>query len=239
MQGAELALRKLRKPDNVPSRMEVVDQLAARWKQSKGEEIANTISHGAGLLAAAIGTPILLESASERGSVPFLIGTWIFVGTMLLLYLGSTVYHLWPRTRLKGALQVIDHSAIFLMIAGTYTPFTLGPLHGPHGWTVLALVWALAACGVMLKVLKGVLHRPRLAVFLYLGMGWLVLLILRPLAMTLPRDSLVWLAVGGLVYTAGVIFFVTDHRRYHHFVWHLFVLGGTSCHYFAVLAYAD
>jgi hemolysin III len=213
-------------------------QAQMRWRQSRGEELANTVSHGLGFLAAALGTPVLLHAAAERGSTPFLIGTWIFAATMVLLYLGSTIYHVWPRTPLKGAFQVIDHSAIFLLIAGTYTPFTLGPLHGPWGWTILMLVWAVAIFGVILKTLKGAHHRPRLAVCLYLAMGWLVLVIIYPLALALPRGSLLWLLGGGLVYTAGVIFFINDHKRYHHFVWHLFVLGGTSCHYFAVLTYA-
>ena len=211
---------------------------STRWKQSRGEEIANSISHAVGVIGAAIGAPILLRAAATRESTPFLLGTIIFVATMLLLYVGSAVYHSWPRTRLKGALQVIDHSAIFLLIAGTYTPFTLGPLRGPWGWTVLGLIWVLALFGVMLKTLKGADHRPRLAVSLYLGMGWLVLVVIRPLAEAVPLSSLIWLIAGGIVYTAGVIFFINDHRRYCHFIWHLFVLAGTGCHFFAVLSYA-
>lgn len=220
--------------------MNVVDEVSAtaRWTQSHGEEVANSLSHGLGFLAAAIGTPILLQAASERGSTPFFVGTAIFTATMVLLYLGSAVYHLWPRTPFKGALQVIDHSAIFLLIAGTYTPFALGPLHGPWGWTILTIVWGLAFFGVMLKTVKGAAHRPRLAVVLYLGMGWLILIALRPLALAVPFSSLIWLIAGGLVYTAGVAFFVNDRKRFLHFVWHLFVLAGTLCHYLAVLTYA-
>lgn len=209
-----------------------------RWTQTRAEEIANTLSHGLGFLAAAIGSPILLEAARARGSAPFFVGTAIFAATMVLLYLGSTVYHVWPRTRFKGALQTIDHSAIFLLIAGTYTPFTLGPLHGPWGWAILAVVWALACFGVFLKTRKGVAHRPRLSVALYLGMGWLIVLAIRPLAMAVSQPTLLWLIAGGVVYTAGVLFFINDHKRYCHFVWHLFVLGGTGCHYLAVLSYA-
>ncbi|MFL6529528.1 MAG: hemolysin III family protein [Chthoniobacterales bacterium] len=209
-----------------------------RWRQSLGEEIANGASHGVGLLAAAIGTPILLEAAWERGSISFVVGTAIFAATMLLLYLGSAVYHVWPRTRMKAALQVIDHSAIFFLIAGTYTPFALGPLRGIIGSLVLVLAWTLALLGVLMKTVKGVAHRPRFAVGLYLGMGWLCLLIIRPLAMAVPLVTLVWIFAGGVVYTAGVVFFINDHKRYCHFIWHLFVLGGTSCHYFAVLTYA-
>ena len=220
--------------------MDVADELraATRWTQSHREEILNAISHGLGFLGAAIGTPVLLNAAWERGSPPFFIGSAIFAATMVLLYFGSAVYHLWPRTPFKGALQTIDHSAIFLLIAGTYTPFALGPLHGLWGWTILAVVWALALFGVALKTLKGVAHRPRLAICLYLGMGWLIIFAIRPLAMAVPLSTLIWLIAGGLVYTAGVVFFMNDHKRYCHFVWHLFVLGGTGCHYVAVLTYA-
>lgn len=220
--------------------MDVAEELraASRWTQSHGEEMANAVSHGLGFLAAAIGTPILLEAAWERGSKPFFIGSAVFAATMVFLYLGSAVYHVWPRTRFKGALQVVDHSAIFLLIAGTYTPLALGPLHGRWGWTILVIVWTLAIFGVFLKTTKGAEHRPRLAVALYLGMGWLVVFAIRPLALAVSLSTLIWLVAGGLVYTAGVLFFINDHKRYRHFIWHLFVLGGTCCHYFAVLTYA-
>ena len=208
------------------------------WRQSRGEELANTLTHGVGFLAAALGTPVLLDAARAHDSTPFFVGSAVFAAAMVLLYLGSTVYHVWPRTRFKGILQTIDHSAIFLLIAGTYTPFTLGPLYGPWGWTILAVVWALACFGVALKTFKGVSHRPRLAIALYLGLGWLIVLAIRPLAMAVSLSTLLWLIAGGVVYTAGVIFFINDHKRYCHAVWHLFVLGGTSCHYFAVLSYA-
>lgn len=210
-----------------------------KWTQSTGEEIANSISHGAGLLAAIVGAPILLFAAWERGSPYFLAGAAVYAATMLLLYLGSTLYHAWPQTPFKCFLQVVDHSAIFLLIAGTYTPFALGPLRGPWGWAVLIVVWAMAIFGVFMKATKGVLHRPRFSICLYLAMGWLVLLVIRPLALAVPPSTIAWLAAGGVVYTAGVIFFVREHVRYSHFVWHLFVLGGTICHYAAVLSYAN
>ena len=209
-----------------------------RWTQSHGEEIANSLSHALGLLGAMIGAPILLIAASERGSTYFTAGAIVYAATMLLLYLGSTLYHAWPQTRFKCVLQVVDHSAIFLLIAGTYTPFALGPLRGVIGWTVLIVVWLLATAGVLMKTTKGVLHRPKLMLALYLGMGWLVLAVIWPLALAVPVSTLVWLCVGGIVYTAGTIFFVREHVRYNHFVWHLFVLGGTVCHYLAVLTYA-
>ena len=220
--------------------MDIVEQVRheIRWNQSVGEEVANSVSHGIGLLAGAIGTPVLLFAAWERGSVAFGVGAAIFAATILLLYLGSTLYHAWPRSAFKSALQVLDHSAIFLLIAGTYTPFTLGPLHGPRGWIILGLIWALAICGVILKTRKGALHRPRLAMSLYLGMGWLILVAIRPLASAVPTWTIVWLVAGGVAYTGGVIFFIREHIRYNHFIWHLFVLGGTLCHYLAVWTYA-
>src|SRR5881628_176632 len=158
--------------------MNVIDQSLAlpRRTQSAGEELANSISHGMGLVGAMIGTPILLLAAFHHGSTSFLIATIIFAATMLLVYLGSTLYHAWPQTRAKSLLQVVDHSAIFLLIAGTYTPFTLGPLRGFWGSAMLALVWALAIFGVFLKTTRGPSRHPKLAMTLYLGTGWLALI---------------------------------------------------------------
>jgi hemolysin III len=167
----------------------------------------------------------------------FMVGTSIFVATLLLLYLGSTLYHAWPQTPLKCVLQVIDHSAIFLLIAGTYTPFTLGPLRGPWGWSILCLVWVLAIGGVVMKIIGGI-GRPKVSVCLYLGMGWLILVALHPLALSVPSSTVAWLIAGGLAYTGGVLFFVNEQVRYNHFIWHLFVLAGTACHFCAVFSYA-
>jgi hemolysin III len=202
--------------------------------QSAGEELANSVSHGFGLVGAMIGTPILLLAAFYHGSLSFLIGTSIFTLTMLLVYLASTVYHAWPQTRVKSILQVIDHSAIFLLIAGTYTPFALGPLRGTGGLTMLGIVWALALFGVMMKAMRGALRHRKLAMTLYLGTGWISLIFIRPLALAIPLSALLWLIVGGIAYTAGTLFFANERLRYGHFLWHLFVLAGTSCHFAAV-----
>jgi hemolysin III len=218
--------------------MGVVDELwrLPRWTQSPGEELANTISHGIGLLAALIATPVLLLAARDAGSDGFFVGTIIFAITMLTLYLGSTLYHAWPQTRGKCVLQVFDHSAIFLLIAGTYTPFALGPLRGPWGWILLAAIWALAIFGVIMKVTRGTSRHPKLALCLYLGMGWLGLVVIRPLSSVVPTSTVLALVAGGIAYTAGVIFFVNERRRYNHFIWHLFVIAGTGCHFLALLA---
>jgi hemolysin III len=218
--------------------MKAIDELLAepKWTQSLREEIANSVSHGFGLIAALIASPFLVTAAARHENSLFLAGTILFVATMLLLYLCSTLYHAWPQTRLKCVLRVIDHSAIFLLIAGTYSPFTLGPLRGIWGWTIFAVIWALALCGVVMKLFSGI-RRKKLSLFLYLGMGWLVLIAFRPLTLVVPVQTLVWLFAGGIAYTGGVIFFVTDERvRYHHFVWHLFVLAGTLCHFCAIFS---
>jgi channel protein, hemolysin III family len=209
-----------------------------KWTQSPGEELANTISHAIGLIAALIGTPILLLAALRTGSTGFFAGTIVFSTAMLLLYLGSTLYHAWPQTNAKSVLQVFDHSAIFLLIAGTYTPFTLGPLRGVWGATMFGLIWALAIFGVLMKGIRGTYRHRKFALSLYLGMGWLALIVIRPLASLVPPSTLLWLFAGGVAYTAGVIFFVNERRRYNHFIWHLFVLAGTGCHFLALLACA-
>lgn len=209
-----------------------------KWDQSPGEELANSISHGLGLLAAVVGAPVLMIEACRGGDPFFFVGVAVFAAAMFLVYLGSTLYHAWPRGAMKSGFQVIDHSAIFLLIAGTYTPFTLGPLRGAWGWTILALVWTLAIFGVILKSIAGTQRAKGLSLTLYLGMGWLVLVAFRPLMLNVPVAGLVWLVAGGIAYTGGVFFFVSKRRRYTHFVWHLFVLLGTACHFFAIFACA-
>jgi hemolysin III len=209
-----------------------------KWTQSTGEELANSISHGIGLVGALIGTPVLLLAALHHGSLSFLIGTIVFTVTMLLLYLGSTLYHAWPRTRAKSVLQLLDHSAIFWLIAGTYTPFALGPLGGVWGWTMLGIIWALAVFGTLVKATRGPARHRKLAMILYLGMGWLALVFIRPAVAAVPVSVLLWLLAGGIAYTTGVLFFVNTRLRYAHFVWHLFVLTGTGCHFAAVLTCA-
>ncbi len=205
--------------------------------QSPGEEIANSISHGFGLLAAGCVIPVLIANAARRGGAAGIVGVGIFAAAIVLLYLISTVYHALPQGRAKQLFQVLDHSAIFLLIAGTYMPFTFGVLRGVWGWTLFGLVWGVAAAGVLLKTVGGLGH-PILSTGLYLGMGWLILIAIRPLWLRLPPEGLVWLAAGGIAYTAGVGFFAATRIRYSHFVWHLFVMTGTACHVIAVLWYA-
>jgi hemolysin III len=203
---------------------------------SSSEELANVISHGIGLIAALIGAPILLFAARQVGSGGFFVGTIVFVTAMLALYLASMLYHAWPETRTKYVLQVFDHSAIFVLIAGTYTPFALGPLRGIWGSITLVVIWAVAVFGVIVKVMRGTSHYRKLAMSLYLGMGWSALIVIWPVILKVPPTALYWLFAGGVAYTGGVLFFINERLRYSHFVWHLFVLAGTSCHYLALLA---
>jgi hemolysin III len=206
--------------------------------QTRGEEIANSISHGVGLVAAVAGTPFLILHGIELGKPGYLVGVVIFAATMVALYLSSTLYHSFRPGRLKHIFRIIDHSAVYLLIAGTYTPFTLGVLYGAWGWTLLGLIWGFALTGVALKMLRRMSH-PIISTILYLLMGWLIIIAADPLFTRLPVSGISWLVAGGLAYTAGTIFFVADSRlRFAHFIWHLFVITGTTCHYFAVYWYA-
>jgi hemolysin III len=210
---------------------------AAEPWQSLGEELANSISHGVGAIAALAATPFLIGYAARLGDTVFLVGASVFAATVVLLYVASTLYHALPRGKAKRVFRIIEHSAIFLLIAGTYTPFTLGVLRGPWGWTLIALVWILAVAGVLLNAVGGVRH-PVISMVLYLGMGWLMVVAVRPLWLRVPLSGLLWLVAGGIAYTAGTAFYGAKRLRYGHFVWHLFVLAGTTCHFIAVRFYA-
>ena len=205
--------------------------------QSLGEEIANSVSHGVGLLAALAAAPFLVSAAVRRGSVSGIAGASVFVTTIVLLYLASTLYHALPPHRAKRVFRILDHGAVFLLIAGTYTPFTLGVLRGLWGWTLFGVVWSLAALGIVLTSAGGIRY-PRLSTAVYLGMGWLILVAIRPLWLRLPLAGLLWLGAGGIAYTVGVRFLAAKRMRYSHFVWHLLVLAGSTCHFVAVLLYA-
>jgi hemolysin III len=205
--------------------------------QSLGEEIANSVSHGVGLLAALAAAPVLIVAAVWRGGAAGIVGASIFAATVVMLYLTSTLYHALPPNRAKRVFRVLDHAAIFLLIAGTYTPFTLGVLRGAWGWTLFGLVWGLAVTGVALTAVGGIRY-PVLSTSVYLAMGWLVLIVVKPLWDRVPAWGLIWLLAGGLAYTVGVAFYGARRIRYGHFVWHLFVIAGTACHYIAVWRYA-
>lgn len=201
--------------------------------QSREEEFANSLSHGLGLMAALAATPVLVLHAARTGELGYFVGVSIFVGSMLLLYLASTVYHAWPDGSVKCRLRRLEHSAIFILIAGTYTPFTLGALRGAWGWALLGTVWAIAAAGIWLTLRE----RGGFKTLLYLGMGWLIVGAIVPLWRALGPSGVFWLGAGGVAYTLGVVFFAMKQVRYAHFIWHSFVLAGTACHAVAVQAY--
>ena len=201
------------------------------------EEIANSVSHGIGFLAAVAAVPVLVVAAARRGDVAGIVGAAVFASTLVLLYLASTVYHALPESRAKRQFQVIDHAAIYLLIAGTYTPFTLGALRGGWGWTLFGIIWGLALGGVVVKTLIGARYSA-LSTWIYLAMGWLALIAVKPIWEQVPAVGLLWMLAGGLAYTVGVLFYVARGRPYAHFVWHLFVMAGSACHFVAVLRHS-
>ncbi|MEW5786813.1 MAG: hemolysin III family protein [Pseudomonadota bacterium] len=206
--------------------------------QTSLEEKANSVSHGLGMVLALAAAPVLLLDTARQGSALNLVGAGIFAATMVLLYFSSAVYHALPPGPRKCRCAKFDHGAIYLFIAGTYTPFALGALHGPWGWTLFGLIWGMAGIGLALKAFNRLSH-PLLSTGLYLAMGWLVVIAAVPLLERVAAAGVAWLVAGGLAYTAGVAFYLTDARvKFGHFVWHLFVMAGTACHYFAVLWYS-
>ena len=201
--------------------------------QTLGEEIANAVTHGLGVLLALASLPILVLHAAGPAAV---VGAALFATTMLLLYAVSTLYHALPPGRAKRWFNRLDHAAIYVFIAGSYMPFALGVLRGGWGWALFGIVWALAALGVAVKLADRLRH-PLWSTALYLAMGWVVLPALPPLIRQVSTPGLAWLVAGGLAYTLGAVVFVFDSRwRYAHALWHLFVLGGSGCHVAAVLA---
>lgn len=200
------------------------------------EEMANSLTHGIGLIGAVSITPVLIVHAVARGGAADIVGASIFATSLILLYLMSTVYHAVRNASTKLTLRRMDHAAIYVLIAGTYTPFTLGVLRGGWGWTLFGLTWGVAAIGIATKIIAGI-QRPRLSTALYVAMGWLVLVAIQPLVSRVPFAGVLWLVAGGLFYSGGVVFYLRT-IRYSHAIWHLFVLAGSICHVIAVLEYA-
>ena len=203
-------------------------------RPSRGEEVANSLTHGVGAVLAVVGLAVLALSASRYGTAR-LVGCVVFGVALVLLYASSTLYHSVGNPRAKAVLRVLDHSAIFLLIAGTYTPFTLVSLRGPWGWSLFGVVWGLALAGIALRL---VLRRRPTALFvsLYLAMGWCVVVAAKPLLAAVAPGGIALLAAGGLAYSVGVVFYAS-RRPYHHAIWHGFVLAGSAFHYAAVLLY--
>ncbi len=205
-------------------------------RYSTGEEIANSITHGIGLILAIAGLAVLTGYASRLGNIWHMVSCTIFATTLILQYAFSTLYHSIQLPRAKSIMRVLDHSAIFLLIAGTYTPFMLVNLRGVWGWSLLTVIWSLALLGVLFQV--SLLRRWQgVSLGLYIGMGWVVVIAIKPMLEAVAMEGLLLLLLGGLAYTSGVIFYVWKRLRYHHAIWHGFVLLGSILHYFAVLFY--
>ncbi|MEP6999203.1 MAG: hemolysin III family protein [bacterium] len=211
--------------------------MATKLEASPSEELANSLTHGFGLALALIAAPILIVTAVATNDAWRIVAVSIYSATLIMLYAASTIYHSVRRTALKEAMQRVDHAAIYLLIAGTYTPFTLISLRGAWGWSLFGVVWGLALIGVILKSRFGA-RLPALSTWIYLAMGWIIVIALRPLSLHVAPGGLRWLALGGALYTGGVVFYVWERIRYSHAVWHLFVLGGSMAHFAAVLWYA-
>lgn len=204
---------------------------------SAREEMAHAVSHGIGAVLAIAALAILVAHAALRGDAWHVTTSAIFGTTLILMYVASTLYHAIPFRRAKRTLRLLDHAAIYLLIAGTYTPFTLGPLRGPWGWSLFALVWCGALAGIYYKW-RALGRAPIASVVLYVALGWSAMLAIGPLARALPPAGLALVVGGGLCYTLGLVFFAWRSLRFHHAIWHLFVLAGSILHFFAVLGYA-
>ena len=202
---------------------------------STGEEIANAITHGIGALLAVAALVVLIVMAAIRGSVWHIVSFSIFGATLVLLYFASTLYHSLTHAKAKRVFHKFDHISIYLLIAGTYTPFCLTALRGWIGWTVLGVVWSCAILGAVLKAIS-VGKRIKLSTVLYILMGWVILVAIQPLSKAMPFNGFLFLIAGGISYTIGTIFFIRNQVKYNHSVWHVFVLGGSVLHFFSVLS---
>ncbi len=212
----------------------------AKWANSSEythhEEIANSLTHGIGILLSIVGLAVLVRFSTLRGDAWHIVSCSIYGATLILLYTASTLYHSVPIPRIKGLLRTIDHSAIYLLIAGTYTPFMLVNLRGPWGWSIFGTIWGIAILGIILKT-TSFGRLPGISLGFYLTMGWIIVIAIKPMLAVLDKGGLELLILGGLAYTVGVVFYVWEKLPYSHAIWHLFVLAGSAFHFFAILFY--
>lgn len=205
---------------------------AARY--TPAEELANSLIHGFGTIAAIVALAVLVGWSSATGTALHIVGVSIFGAPLILMYAASTLYHSVTHPRAKEILRAFDHSAIFLLIAGTYTPFCLVNLQGVWGWSIFAAIWTLAVTGVLLRVFVG-RKSNKASVALYIAMGWLIVIAFKPLLASISAKGMIFLMLGGVSYTGGVVFYVWRSLPFHHAIWHVFVLGGSVFHFFAIL----
>jgi hemolysin III len=200
------------------------------------EELLNSVTHGAGVLLSVAALVLLIVFSSLYGGARHVVSCTIFGVTLILLYSASTLYHSFRKPHLKRVFKIFDHSCIYLLIAGTYTPFLIVVLRGVMGWTLFGVIWFLAATGVIFKIFFA--HRFKiLSTIAYVIMGWIIIFAIKPLIDSLPAYGIVWLVAGGLAYTLGVVFYVWKKLPFNHAIWHLFVLAGSVCHFIAVIFY--
>ncbi|HOX84360.1 MAG TPA: hemolysin III family protein [bacterium] len=205
-------------------------------QQSLGEEIANSVTHGIGAALSLAALVLLVVFAGKTGDAWRIVSLSIYGAALFFLYLISTLYHSFTSPRTKQLFRLLDHSSIFLLIAGTYTPVTLISMRGPWGWTIFALIWALAIAGIVGKIF--LLDKFRVvSVMLYIAMGWLIVIAVKPMLQMVPPGLILWLVIGGLCYSLGVVFYAFKQVPYFHFIWHLFVLSGSISHFFGMLFY--
>jgi hemolysin III len=205
-------------------------------KYSRGHELANSITHGLGIALSVAGLMVLVALAALRGTVWHVVSFSVYGVTLVLLFTASTLYHSVRSLRVKRILRAVDHSSIYLMIAGSYTPFTLVCLRGPWGWSLFACVWGAALAGIFIKAFYTGRFRA-LSTAIYLTLGWIAVVALKPLLGVLPLAGFVWLLAGGVVYSSGILFYAWKRLPYHHAIWHLFVLAASICQYIAVVLY--
>jgi len=205
-------------------------------RYTRREEYANIATHGLGVLLSIAALVLMVMYAVKHGDPYHIVGVSIFGATLILLYLGSTFYHLATHPETKHVLRVVDHSCIYLLIAGSYTPFTLVSLRGGWGWTLFGLTWGLAVAGVVFKIFFT--HRFNLlSTMMYVALGWLVVIAAKPVIDHVPSGGIAWLAAGGFMYTFGVVFYLWRRIPYHHAIWHVMVMAGSFCHFLAVYYY--
>lgn len=205
-------------------------------RYTPAEELANVITHGVGLGISLVGAVTLVALTALRGDAWQIISSGVYGASLVALYTASTLYHSLRPPRAKRVLRVFDHCAIYLLIAGSYTPFALVSLRGGWGWTLFGLIWGLAVAGIVFKVLfTGRLNA--LSTTVYVLMGWLCIVAVKPIVEMVPTGALWWLAAGGVIYTAGTVFYHNRRVPYSHAIWHLFVIGGSACHYLAISRY--
>ncbi len=212
----------------------MTEELTSRY--SRREEYANIATHAVGVLLSIVALVLMVVFAAENGDPYFIVAVSIFGATLILLYLMSTLYHSFRHPKVKHVFRVFDHSCIYLLIAGSYTPFTLVSMRGGWGWTLFGITWGLALCGIVFKIFFTKRFNI-LSTLMYIALGWLVVVAAKPIIDSVPTGGIVWLFAGGMLYTSGVVFYVWRRVPYHHAIWHLFVMAGSFCHFLAVYYY--